>query len=33
MRGMLPGLGGLIMYAAGGYALQSYWVASNRYTS
>src|ERR1700683_321977 len=33
MRGILPGLGGLIMYAAGGYALQSHWVASNSYTS
>jgi amino acid transporter len=33
MRGILPGLGGLIMYAAGGYALQSDWVASNSYTS
>ncbi len=25
MRGILPGLGGLLMYAAGGYALQSDW--------
>src|SRR6202034_4252891 len=33
MRGILPGLGGLIMYAAGIYALQSDWVASNSYTS
>jgi amino acid transporter len=33
MRGILPGLGGLIMYAAGGYALQSDWVASNSYAS
>jgi amino acid transporter len=33
MRGILPLLGGLIMYAAGGYALQSDWVASNSYTS
>src|ERR1700758_4498511 len=29
MRGILPGLGGLIMYAAGFYSLQSDWVASN----
>jgi amino acid transporter len=33
MRGILPLLGGLIMYAAGIYALQSDWVASNSYTS
>jgi amino acid transporter len=33
MRGILPGLGGLIMYAAGFYSLQSDWVASNSYTS
>jgi amino acid transporter len=33
MRGILPGLGGLIMYAAGIYSLQSDWVASNSYTS
>jgi hypothetical protein len=33
MRGILPGLGGLIMYGAGGYALQSDWVASNSYAS
>jgi amino acid transporter len=33
MRGILPGLGGLIMYAAGFYSLQSDWVASNGYTS
>jgi amino acid transporter len=33
MRGILPFLGGLIMYAAGIYALQSDWVASNSYTS
>src|SRR6202050_3008209 len=33
MRGILPGLGGLIMYAAGGYALQSHWVASNSFTT
>jgi amino acid transporter len=33
MRGILPGLGGLIMYAAGLYSLQSDWVASNSYTS
>jgi amino acid transporter len=32
MRGILPGLGGLIMYAAGFYSLQSDWVASNGYT-
>ena len=32
MRGILPGLGGLIMYAAGLYSLQSDWVASNSYT-
>jgi amino acid transporter len=32
MRGILPGLGGLIMYAAGFYSLQSDWVASNSYT-
>jgi amino acid transporter len=32
MRGVLPGLGGLIMYAAGFYSLQSDWVASNSYT-
>jgi amino acid transporter len=33
MRGILPGLGGLIMYAAGIYSLQSDWVATNSYTS
>ena len=33
MKGILPLLGGLIMYAAGIYALQSDWVASNSYTS
>jgi len=33
MRGILPGLGGLIMYAAGLYSLQSDWVASNSYTT
>ena len=33
MRGILPGLGGLILYAAGFYSLQSDWVASNSYTS
>jgi len=33
MRGILPGLGGLIMYAAGIYSLRSDWVASNSYTS
>src|SRR5215475_7686293 len=32
MRGILPGLGGLIMYAAGFYSLQSDWVAANSYT-
>jgi amino acid transporter len=32
LRGILPGLGGLIMYAAGFYSLQSDWVASNSYT-
>jgi len=31
MRGILPLLGGLIMYAAGIYALQSDWVATNSY--
>jgi amino acid transporter len=33
MRGILPFLGGVIMYAAGFYSLQSDWVASNSYTS
>jgi amino acid transporter len=33
MRGILPGLGGLIMYAAGLYSLQSDWVADNSYTT
>jgi amino acid transporter len=33
MRGILPGLGGLIMYAAGFYSLQSDWVAWNSYTT
>jgi len=33
MRGILPLLGGLIMYAAGIYSLQSDWVASNSYTT
>jgi len=33
MRGILPLVGGLIMYAAGIYSLQSDWVASNSYTS
>jgi hypothetical protein len=33
MRGILPGLGGLIMYAAGFYSLQSDWVTSNSYTT
>jgi amino acid transporter len=32
MRGILPGLGGLILYAAGLYSLQSDWVAANSYT-
>jgi len=32
MRGILPGLGGVIMYAAGIYSLQSDWVASNSST-
>src|ERR1700723_1910837 len=33
MRGILPLLGGLIMYSAGLYSLQSDWGASNSYTS
>jgi amino acid transporter len=33
MRGILPLLGGLIMFAAGAYSLQSDWVASNSYTT
>ncbi len=33
MRGILPLLGGLIMYIFGGIALQSDWVASNSYTT
>jgi amino acid transporter len=33
MRGILPALGGLIMFAAGLYSLQSDWVASNSYSS
>ena len=33
MRGILPVLGGVIMYAAGIYSLQSDWVASNSYTT
>jgi amino acid transporter len=33
MRGILPGLGGLLMYAAGFYSLQSDWVAYNSYTT
>ena len=33
MRGVLPVLGGLIMFSAGIYSLQSDWVASNSYTS
>jgi amino acid transporter len=32
MRGILPGLGGLLMYAAGIYALQSDWVSTSGYT-
>jgi hypothetical protein len=32
MRGILPLLGGLIMYAAGIYSLRSDWVTSNSYT-
>jgi amino acid transporter len=33
VRGILPGTGGLIMWAAGFYSLQSDWVASNSYTT
>jgi amino acid transporter len=33
MRGILPVCGGLIMYAAGLYSLQSDWVATNSYTT
>jgi len=33
MRGILPGLGGMIMFAAGFYSLQSDWVAYNSYTT
>jgi amino acid transporter len=33
MRGILPGLGGLIMYAAGFYSLRTDWIADNSYTS
>jgi amino acid transporter len=33
MRGILPGLGGLIMWAAGLYSLRSDWIASNSYTA
>jgi amino acid transporter len=33
MRGILPGLGGLIMFAVGLYSLQSDWVAFNSYTT
>jgi amino acid transporter len=33
LRGILPVLGGVLMYAAGIYSLQSDWVASNSYTS
>jgi len=32
MRGIAPLLGGVIMFAAGVYSLQSDWVASNSYT-
>jgi len=32
MRGILPGLGGVILYAAGIYSLQSDWVATNSFT-
>jgi amino acid transporter len=32
MRGILPGLGGVILWAAGIYSLQSDWVATNSYT-
>ncbi len=32
MQGILPLLGGIILYAAGIYSLQSDWVASNSYT-
>jgi amino acid transporter len=32
MRGILPAAGGMIMFAAGLYSLQSDWVASNSYT-
>jgi amino acid transporter len=33
MQGILPLLGGLIMYSAGIYSLQSDWVANNSYTT
>jgi amino acid transporter len=33
MRGIFPALGGLIMFAAGLYSLQSDWVAFNSYTT
>jgi amino acid transporter len=33
MRGILPLLGGLIMYIAGGISLQADWVANNSYTT
>jgi amino acid transporter len=33
MRGILPAAGGVIMFAAGLYSLQSDWVASNSFTS
>jgi amino acid transporter len=33
MRGILPAAGGVIMFAAGLYSLQSDWVASNSYTT
>jgi amino acid transporter len=32
MQGILPGLGGVLLYAAGIYSLQSDWVWSNSYT-
>jgi amino acid transporter len=32
MRGILPGLGGLILWAAGFYSLRTDWIASNSYT-
>ena len=33
MRGILPGLGGLILWVAGAYSLQSDWVATNSLTT